>query len=628
MIKLTITEKGGETNALSFDQNEVVIGRVQGNDIVLAKGNISKRHTKIDSSGGRLTVSDLHSTNGTYVNGRKIAEPTPVKGGDKIFVGDFLIVVDPGAPGESSAARRMPGPPPPPPPPPPRASRRGGANKALTDDELGLGEDGGGSGERPPSTASGARPLGPPPPPPPPRPTMAMPSLADDGVDMGLDEPPPSLADVGAIGTDDSLGALAGGDDGPDDAGIGTDGGLDDVFGSRAVEDEDARDADAAPTTELPAKPSSGRSRSPLRGAEPGDDGDATLTPPPAAGLPAARQAKRQERDDRDQAAAPTVTLESLLADPTVTAIVIAPGVPVEVERGGKMEAVGEIGERYAVAEAVWQLASTATPPPPGDNPIVDVRLGDGTQITALFPPVTSAPVCAALRKAALPEISLGDLSGGGDVEKILSSAIASRRNLLLAGDAQAVTALAGALALAVPSERKVVSIGASVKARPGWTELAQVNDVGTLIRAALAFRPQHLVVLDGTGAALPELLLAVARGQDGVIASVAARSAAEALGRLRAFTVGAVGAAAFPMLVLTAIDLVVYAASTPQGVRVLEIAEPALEGAELIPTFVARRPEKNRATQTLDVAGVSIRLAAAIAVAGDGLPSHLLRQS
>jgi hypothetical protein len=81
-------------------------------------------------------------------------------------------------------------------------------------------------------------------------------------------------------------------------------------------------------------------------------------------------------------------------------------------------------------------------------------------------------------------------------------------------------------------------------------------------------------------------------------------------------------------MLVLTAIDLVVYAASTPQGVRVLEIAEPALEGAELIPTFVARRPEKNRATQTLDVVGVSMRLAAAIAVAGDGLPSHLLRQS
>lgn len=120
MIKLTITEKGGETKALSFDQHEVMIGRVQGNDIVLAKGNISKRHTKIESSGGRMTVSDMKSTNGTYVNGRKIAEPTPVRGGDRIFVGDFLIVLNPGAPAlesSPSGARRMPGPPPPPPPP-------------------------------------------------------------------------------------------------------------------------------------------------------------------------------------------------------------------------------------------------------------------------------------------------------------------------------------------------------------------------------------------------------------------------------------------------------------------------------------------------------------------------------
>ena len=99
MIKLTITEKGGEPRALSFDQNEVSIGRVQGNDIVLPKGNISKRHSKLTFHDGKMVVSDAKSTNGTYVNGRKIGEATPVRPGDKIFVGDFLIVIDPhGAP--------------------------------------------------------------------------------------------------------------------------------------------------------------------------------------------------------------------------------------------------------------------------------------------------------------------------------------------------------------------------------------------------------------------------------------------------------------------------------------------------------------------------------------------------
>ena len=47
MIKLTLTEKGGEPKVLTFDKDEITIGRVSGNDIVLAKGNISKRHTRL-----------------------------------------------------------------------------------------------------------------------------------------------------------------------------------------------------------------------------------------------------------------------------------------------------------------------------------------------------------------------------------------------------------------------------------------------------------------------------------------------------------------------------------------------------------------------------------------------------
>ena len=134
-------------------------------------------------------------------------------------------------------------------------------------------------------------------------------------------------------------------------------------------------------------------------------------------------------------------------------------------------------------------------------------------------------------------------------------------------------------------------------------------------------------MIADLGGAELPDILLTVARGQDGVIASIAARSAAEALTRLRAFSIGAVGVAAFPMLVTSTIDLVVFATSTPSGVRVVEIAEPTLEGDGLTPSFVAKRPDANRTSLTLDVPGVSTRLAAAIAVSGDGLPPHLIRQ-
>ena len=75
MIKLTLTEKGGEPKVLTFDKDEITIGRVSGNDIVLAKGNISKRHSRLTKRDGGMEIADLKSTNGTYVNGRKIAGP-------------------------------------------------------------------------------------------------------------------------------------------------------------------------------------------------------------------------------------------------------------------------------------------------------------------------------------------------------------------------------------------------------------------------------------------------------------------------------------------------------------------------------------------------------------------------
>ena len=89
MIKLTLTEKGGEPKVLTFDKDEITIGRVSGNDIVLAKGNISKRHSRLTMRAGEMEIADLKSTNGTYVNGRKITGPTPIAASDRVYVGDF-----------------------------------------------------------------------------------------------------------------------------------------------------------------------------------------------------------------------------------------------------------------------------------------------------------------------------------------------------------------------------------------------------------------------------------------------------------------------------------------------------------------------------------------------------------
>ncbi len=83
-----------------FNKPEVTIGRVQGNDIVLPKGNVSKRHARIVLKDGKFIIVDLKSTNGTYVNGRKITSPLVVKDSDKIYIGDFIVGVDEAASAE------------------------------------------------------------------------------------------------------------------------------------------------------------------------------------------------------------------------------------------------------------------------------------------------------------------------------------------------------------------------------------------------------------------------------------------------------------------------------------------------------------------------------------------------
>ncbi len=95
MFAIVVTEKDGAQRRLEFDKQEVTIGRVRGNDVVLPKGNVSKRHSRIVVKDNRFIVVDLKSTNGTYVNGRKITSPLVVKPGDKIYIGDFVLAIEP-----------------------------------------------------------------------------------------------------------------------------------------------------------------------------------------------------------------------------------------------------------------------------------------------------------------------------------------------------------------------------------------------------------------------------------------------------------------------------------------------------------------------------------------------------
>jgi pilus assembly protein CpaF len=97
VIAIVISEKGGAERHERYEQDEVTIGRVKGNDVLLPKGNVSKRHARLICRDGRYIVTDLKSTNGTYVNHRRITHATLVREGDRIYIGDFVLRIEPDA---------------------------------------------------------------------------------------------------------------------------------------------------------------------------------------------------------------------------------------------------------------------------------------------------------------------------------------------------------------------------------------------------------------------------------------------------------------------------------------------------------------------------------------------------
>jgi pSer/pThr/pTyr-binding forkhead associated (FHA) protein len=72
---------------------EVVIGR-QNADLVLEDPEVSRRHAVVRRSGGSAVVEDLHSTNGTFVNGERIRESVTIRAGDELRVGQTTLEIE------------------------------------------------------------------------------------------------------------------------------------------------------------------------------------------------------------------------------------------------------------------------------------------------------------------------------------------------------------------------------------------------------------------------------------------------------------------------------------------------------------------------------------------------------
>ncbi len=97
--------RSGPTPGAAFmlEGDQITIGRDPTNSITINDAEISRRHARLSYQGGKYVLEDLGSTNGTFVNGQRLAGPRVLKSGEVVSFGEQIVLVfdstnfDPGA---------------------------------------------------------------------------------------------------------------------------------------------------------------------------------------------------------------------------------------------------------------------------------------------------------------------------------------------------------------------------------------------------------------------------------------------------------------------------------------------------------------------------------------------------
>ncbi len=554
-FQVTITEKGGKPSSQTFSQSEVTIGRVPGNDIVLPKGNISKRHSRIVLRDGRFIIVDLKSTNGTYVNGKRINSPQVLHRVDKVYIGDFTIQVD----GQGDEPQKAPAPPEP------------EEDVAIDDDSEDLFDalDGDMMSEAEALLKDSSEDAAPPTPAPEPRKEAPAPPAprasrrprrANGGAPPAMEVPASTIEDRKR------------------------------VFEAVKNAVADARGADMKKAAEKAV----GAAIDKL-----GSRGKA----PAGANLDAWR---REIVDEVTGLGA----VGPLLDDPGVTEIFVNGPYQVYVRRDAEepRPEPAMFSSPEALSAVIARMLRGTGLAFDDDHPVVEARLADGTRIHAVHPSCARSGPVLTLTRRSQSAMSLDDLVGEGvltaGMAEFLSTCVRTRRNVLIAGSPGAdLGTFVGAVAGAAPDGERVVCVEQAGDLPLQAAHLVRLearapSRMREAVAAAVRMCPDRLVVHELGGAESLDVLIAMGGGQDGAIASSYAGSAQEALSRLGTMmTLGDdIPARIARKQIADALDVVVVLTRYGDGnERVSEVVEVTGADVDLVTTQAIFTYKKDR---------------------------------
>ncbi|MDQ6927345.1 MAG: CpaF family protein [Actinomycetota bacterium] len=282
--------------------------------------------------------------------------------------------------------------------------------------------------------------------------------------------------------------------------------------------------------------------------------------------------------------------LEPLLADATVTEVMVNGPGRIWIERGGALERVATELDAEAIQHLIEKVVAPLGLRVDRSSPLVDARLPDGSRVNAVVPPLAVDGPYLTIRRFAARPIPLTAFAAPSVVE-LLTWAVRARLNVLVSGGTGAgKTTLLNALGTCIPRHERVVTVEDAaelrlpgehvvrLEARPSNAEGVGEVKVRDLVRNALRMRPDRILVGEVRGPEALDMLQAMNTGHEGSLSTCHANGPDDALRRLE--TMVLMGDVGLPLDAVqaqleSALDLVVQVGRGGDGTRrVTAVAE------------------------------------------------------
>lgn len=244
--------------------------------------------------------------------------------------------------------------------------------------------------------------------------------------------------------------------------------------------------------------------------------------------------------------------LEELLADESITEIMVNSKDRIFVERKGRLSVVPlSFSSDDQLLNIIARIVNPLGRRIDESVPMVDARLKDGSRVNAIIPPLSLQGPMVTIRKFSTEMFTAEDLIEFGSVSRemvtLLEACVRLRKNILISGGTgSGKTTLLNVMSSFIPADERVLTIEdsaelrlphenlGSLEARPANIEGKGAVTIRDLVRNALRMRPDRIIVGECRGGEAIDMLQAMNTGHDGSLTTVHANNTKDAVLRLQ----------------------------------------------------------------------------------------------